>query len=209
MSNVAPIVAGVQHGVPPQPHKGPLKLQSLYELVAPRFKDWHVAAGIVGAESDYDPNARSPNPDGGENRGLFQIDTKTAKGHGLNPDLLFIPSYNVYAAWVISKHGTDWHPWAVAYGNPRDPSTYLADNAPFRKHIKDDQAKLPEADSAGFLGVFGSGKSAGDFSSPLEAVKAIWNALTAPKTWLRVLEFIGGILLGYFALRQLAAAAQA
>lgn len=40
-----------------------------------------------------------------------------------------------------------------------------------------------------------------------DLVGNIWGTLTSGATWLRVLEFIGGLLVGYFALRQLATAA--
>lgn len=42
-----------------------------------------------------------------------------------------------------------------------------------------------------------------------EALGAIWHALTDPKTWLRVLMFIGGLALGVLAFQQLATAARA
>lgn len=93
-------------------------IKSLYDLLGPKFGDkWHVAAGVVMAESSGDPHARSPNPDGGENRGLFQIDTNTAKAHGLDPDKLWDPAYNAYAAKVISGTGKNWRPWATMWHN--------------------------------------------------------------------------------------------
>ena len=185
-------------------HKGPLKGQTLYELIAPRFHDWKTAAGIAAAESSGDPNSKSPNPDGGENRGLFQIDTKTAAGAGLNPDWLFIPSYNVYAAWVLSKHGTDWRAWATAYGNPKDPSTYLSKDAPFRT-AGGSSVGVPNADSAGAFGVFGSGPSnpLDAISNPLDLVKSIWSTLSDPHTWIRVVEVLGGIALLLMGLKAL------
>lgn len=119
--------------------------KSLYDLLGPKFgAKWHQAAGVAMAESSGDPNARSPNPDGGENRGLFQIDTKTAKAHGLDPDKLFDPAYNAYAAKVISGSGKNWKAWATMYSDPHNPSTYGSKNAPAVVKAKD--AGLPDAE---------------------------------------------------------------
>lgn len=206
MSNLDTIVTGVQHAVPPQP--GEAKGTKLYDLIAPRFKDWKTAAGIAWAESKGDPNAKSPNPDGGENRGLFQIDTKTAAstidpltGHHLNPDWLFIPTYNVYAAWLISKKGTDWHAWATAYGNPKDPSTYMSASAPFHK-APGDATTVPSADS-GFAGT-GLGSPSGiSLPDPLKVAKQFYSLLTAAQTWIRVAEIVGGVALLLMGLKAL------
>lgn len=115
-------------------------IKSLYDLLGPKFgKDWHLAAGVVMAESSGDPTARSPNPDGGENRGLFQIDTKTAQAHGLDPDKLFDPKYNAYAAKVISGSGKNWRPWATMWHN----GVYGSKDAP--AVVKSKGAGLPDA----------------------------------------------------------------
>lgn len=45
------------------------------------------------------------------------------------------------------------------------------------------------------------------FDDVAEALSDIWGTLTDPQTWLRLLKFVGGIIVGFLAFKQLAAAA--
>lgn len=161
------------------------KQPELYDLLGPRFHDWHTASAIVMAESGGRSDARSPNPDGGENRGLFQIDTKTAAAYHLDPNRLFDPRYNAYAASVISKKGKNWHPWETwVTGKYRD---FMSG------------AKLPEADSAGPLGIPVTDTKANpipDATASLGDFLGKLDVLFDPGWWLRA----GQVLLGIAAL---------
>jgi hypothetical protein len=180
---------------PNHPHTGPI-VGCLYDYLGPVFgKNWKIAAAIAAAESSKDPNAKSSNPGGGENRGLFQIQTLTADGAGFDPNRLFDPTYNARAAHTISKGGTDWHKWATAYGNPDDPSTYMSKDAPFRKFLDGKETKLPDADSAGPFGIPISDSPANPASGAVDSVKDAITSLTSTETLTRIGKFVlGGLL---------------
>lgn len=74
-----------------------------------------IAAAIAEAESSGNTAATSPNPDGGTNSGLWQLDTK-GKGAGLTATQLQDPNVNASAAVEGSKNGTDWSAWET-YAN--------------------------------------------------------------------------------------------
>ena len=69
-----------------------------------------IAAAIAEAESSGNSAASSPNPDGGVNIGLWQLDTN-GKGAGLTAAQLQDPTVNAAAAVTGSKGGTDWSAW--------------------------------------------------------------------------------------------------
>jgi hypothetical protein len=69
-----------------------------------------LAAAIAEAESSGNSTASSPNPDGGSNIGLWQLDTN-GKGSGLTVAQLQDPTVNAAAAVTGSKGGTDWSAW--------------------------------------------------------------------------------------------------
>ena len=72
----------------------------------------NVAAAIAQAESSGDAKATSPNPDGGTNVGLWQLDTK-GKGAGFTVAQLQDPNTNAHVAIMGSANGTDWSAWAT------------------------------------------------------------------------------------------------
>jgi hypothetical protein len=155
---------------------------ALYDLLGPRFRDWHTASAIVMAESGGDPHARSPNPDGGENRGLFQIDTNTAKAHHLDPNRLFDPQYNAYAASVISGKGARWGAW----------ETYAT--GAYKKFLKG--AKLPGKDSPWGQAVeaaAGAPKAAADAATAVPHFLGKLGVIFDPMWWLRVGQVFVGI----------------
>lgn len=75
----------------------------------------NIAAAIAQAESSGNPNATSPNPDGGTNAGLWQLDTKGV-GAGYTVAQLKDPDTNARVTVFGSANGTNWGPWAT-YGS--------------------------------------------------------------------------------------------
>lgn len=63
-------------------------------------------------ESGGDASITSPNPDGGTNVGLWQLDTKGV-GAGFTVSQLQNPQTNAMIAVRGSKNGTDWSEWAT------------------------------------------------------------------------------------------------
>lgn len=73
-----------------------------------------IAACIVSHESGGDPLAKSANPDGGTNVGLFQLDTPGGKGAGYSVAQLQNASLNTRIAVRASSNGNDWSAWSTA-----------------------------------------------------------------------------------------------
>lgn len=63
-------------------------------------------------ESSGNASVTSPNPDGGTNVGLWQLDTK-GKGAGYTVAQLQNPQINARVAVQGSRNGTDWSAWAT------------------------------------------------------------------------------------------------
>lgn len=74
-----------------------------------------VAAAIGMAESSGRTAVTSPNPDGGTNVGIWQLDTK-GKGAGYTVAQLQDPATNAKAMAKGSANGTNWSAWAT-YGS--------------------------------------------------------------------------------------------
>jgi Lysozyme like domain len=72
----------------------------------------NVAAAIAMAESGGQAGANSINPDGGQNVGLWQLDTK-GKGAGYTAAQLYDPNTNARVTIMGSANGTDWSAWAT------------------------------------------------------------------------------------------------
>lgn len=70
-------------------------------------------AAIAMAESSGIPTSTSPNPDGGTNVGLMQLDTPGGKGAGYTVAQLKDPATNLKVALQTSQNGADWSPWAT------------------------------------------------------------------------------------------------
>jgi hypothetical protein len=75
-----------------------------------------IALCIAKAESGGNAAATSPNPDGGTNVGLYQLDTPGGKGGGYNVTQLQDPRINTRVAIKGSGNGRDWSAWATAGG---------------------------------------------------------------------------------------------
>lgn len=63
-------------------------------------------------ESSGNASVTSPNPDGGTNVGLWQLDTK-GKGAGYTVPELQNPQTNARLAVIGSNNGTDWSAWST------------------------------------------------------------------------------------------------
>jgi len=85
----------------------------------------NVAAAVALAESSGRAAVTSPNPDGGVNVGLWQLDTR-GKGAGHSVAQLQDPATNARLTVLGSANGTDWSAWATfASGAYRQ---FLGDN---------------------------------------------------------------------------------
>lgn len=73
-----------------------------------------VAVCIAMHESSGRTSVTSPNPDGGTNVGLWQLDTPGGKGAGYSISQLQNPLTNARVAIKGSSDGTDWSAWATA-----------------------------------------------------------------------------------------------
>ena len=69
-----------------------------------------VAAAVAEAESSGRTGITSPNPDGGTNVGLWQLDTKGV-GAGHTIEQLQDPATNARITIMGSANGTNWHQW--------------------------------------------------------------------------------------------------
>jgi hypothetical protein len=69
-----------------------------------------IAAAIAEAESSGRTQVTSPNPDGGTNVGLWQLDTKGA-GAGHTIEQLQDPATNARVTIMKSANGSNWGPW--------------------------------------------------------------------------------------------------
>jgi len=68
------------------------------------------AANVAIAESAGDPSVTSPNPDGGTNVGLWQLDTKGV-GAGFSVAQLQDPSTNALLTIMHTANGSNWSQW--------------------------------------------------------------------------------------------------
>lgn len=70
-----------------------------------------IAANVANAESSGIATATSPNPDGGENVGIWQLDTKGV-GAGYTVAELENPDTNAVLTIMATANGTNWSQWA-------------------------------------------------------------------------------------------------
>lgn len=89
------------------------QLQALWVSAGGNPAKAAVAACIADHESAGQPSVTSPNPDGGTNVGLWQLDTK-GKGAGFSVAQLQVPLINARVAVHGSSNGTNWSAWSTA-----------------------------------------------------------------------------------------------
>lgn len=144
-----------------------------------------IAAAVAMAESGGNVNAINHNSDGSIDRGPWQVNSV----HG---DLSQTGDVDqaARAAIKISNNGANWNPWVTFK------------NGAFRKFLNakdsDTTGYLNESDTAhaveGGLNAIPDG---------LKAIGAFLAKLVDPKTWLHVLEVVGGVILLVMGLRVL------
>ncbi len=75
---------------------------------------WQQAGGSAAMqESSGNAAAVSSNPDGGQNVGLWQLDTPGGKGAGYSAAQLKNPLLNARITVMATRNGTDWSAWAT------------------------------------------------------------------------------------------------
>lgn len=124
------IVEGASSSGPPVGHSpgaGPTAEVMTKEQIAALWKGnggsastANVAAAVAMAESSGRTGITSPNPDGGTNVGLWQLDTRGV-GAGHSIEQLKDPATNARITIMGSANGTNWRQWeAHANGRYKD-----------------------------------------------------------------------------------------
>lgn len=88
------------------------QLETLWQSAGGSHSAADTAAAIAQAESAGNSAVTSPNPDGGTNVGLWQLDTR-GKGAGHTIAQLQNPATNARLAVAGSSDGSDWSAWAT------------------------------------------------------------------------------------------------
>jgi hypothetical protein len=105
--------AAAAGGTPALPASGEYshsQLETIWKLAGGNPAKADLAAAIAQAESAGQPKSTSPNPDGGTNVGLWQLDTK-GKGTGHTIAQLQNPATNARVTVAASSNGADWSAW--------------------------------------------------------------------------------------------------
>lgn len=114
-SSMASSVAGSTVGSTSNPTAGQWThsgLMTLWQSAGGSAATANNAACHAIQESSGDASITSPNPDGGVNVGLWQLDTKGV-GAGFTVAQLQNPQTNAMIAVRGSHNGTDWSQWAT------------------------------------------------------------------------------------------------
>ena len=146
-------------------------LETLWQSAGGPAAAADVAAAVAQAESGGNPDATSPNPDGGTNVGLWQLDTR-GKGAGHTIAQLRNPGTNAALAVAGSSGGTDWSAWA----------TYAS--GAYKAYL-----------TGKTTGVQTNPPPVTSQPTGLAAIGAAVTALGQPNLWLRAGEIILGIVL--------------
>lgn len=85
-------------------------LEQLWTSTGGSVNTANLAAAIAQAESSGNAGALSSNPDGGQNVGLWQLDTK-GEGAGYTVSQLQDPDTNARITIMKTANGTNWGPW--------------------------------------------------------------------------------------------------
>jgi hypothetical protein len=89
------------------------QLETLWQQAGGSAATANNAACHGDQESGGNPSVTSPNPDGGTNVGLWQLDTPGGKGAGYSVAQLKNPLLNARVAVRTSNNGRDWSAWAT------------------------------------------------------------------------------------------------
>ena len=170
------------------------------------------------AESSLEAGVTSPNPDGGTNVGLWQLDTKGV-GAGHTVAELQNPNTNARLTVQGSHDGADWGPWPDDWPKFIGQSTSDVQNFTSQghqhpggwdswiKHVLGTLGKDVGKVGRGVGNVFTwPGEITGFFSEAERFVQAVmW--ITNPENWVRILAGVAGAILGVLGLFALAKAA--
>jgi hypothetical protein len=102
------------------------QLESLWTSLGGSASSAYEAAQVALSESSGNPNATSANPDGGENVGLWQLDTKGV-GAGYTVAQLQSPTQNAIITIMATGNGANWSEWSDSvvqngvYVGPKGP----------------------------------------------------------------------------------------
>lgn len=150
---------------------------------SPTYAD--MAAAIAMAESGGRSDAyNGSNSNGSADKGLWQINTIHGK------QSTFDPVENAKAAVAISKGGTDWRPWCVAWSNGGCGGTFMGDGSPVLKYLPSGSNATGVIPTNGNSNPFAAGA---DLSTAASVFKTILSAIgfSAPEEILRKVAKIG------------------
>jgi hypothetical protein len=160
-----------------------------------------MATAVALAESSGDPNATSPNPDGGTNVGYFQLDTPGGEGAGYSVAQLKDPALNArvaYAAWVRDGRTFTKH-WSTANNGAAAANVAAANKAAGATGDALSFQKLLDLQNSYIKGVQSvPGAAVAAVKAPISAAEAAASALawlSDPTHWVRIgYGVIGGAL---------------
>jgi hypothetical protein len=177
-----------------------------------------VAAAVAMAESGGQTWVTSPNPDGGTNVGLWQLDTPGGEGAGYSVEQLADPWTNAKVMAKTTNGGQSWGPWQTYVEGTYDkylPAALTAQKSePSSSQAKDSGGSWIDSAIHGIEGIGkvlegGANSAASAAGSVLSlpsgvtgffseadkfAQEALW--LLNPANWMRVLSgMIGFVLL--------------
>jgi hypothetical protein len=181
-----------------------------------------VLAGVYGMETDFGKNVTTSSAGA---IGLFQFLPSTAAGYSYpltnTPTASQAVAQAEGAAHYLSDLFKQTGSWNAAlqrysggnYGEAQVKAKAPAGGGGFNPldpfGLKGPTEKAAaEAEEALGLPV-SPGLPGSPFKSPTAAIESIWGTLTDPATWLRILKVVGGLALGYLAIRQLTETAKA
>jgi hypothetical protein len=100
-------------GTPAGGYYNTAQLQSLWVMAGGSQAAKVNAACHAMQESGGDPLVTSPNPDGGTNVGLWQLDTPGGEGAGYTVAELQVPLTNARVTVERTSDGANWSAWAT------------------------------------------------------------------------------------------------
>lgn len=153
-----------------------------------------VAAAVGMAESSGRPEVISANPDGGQNVGLWQLDTPGGAGAGFTVSQLQVPATNAQVTYKATAHGTNWSQWQTY-----NQGTYKQFMAAAAKAREKETLGTSPLDLFGFKFTNTGLNPLAGVGNPLKGIdelaavaKAAFNALTDGKLW----RSLGWVILG-------------
>jgi hypothetical protein len=159
-----------------------------------------LAVAVALAESGGNEGATNTNTNGSVDVGIWQINSVHRRTHpNWTPQWLKVPENNAQAMAEISGGGSNWTPWS-AYNNGRyeqfmDRARAAVDKTPTNTD--------PIAGAASQLGGIIPDPLAGIAEAAITFVTTVNDAarwIGDPSNWVRVVQVVGGVLLGIAAI---------